>query len=79
MSRRPDGPWTVAGLLNEVPGNCTTNRPCTLELGGHWCFLYHNGVPPGGDSHHRSVCIDRLHYNADATMQVVRMTSEGIT
>lgn len=78
MSRSVEGPWTFAGLLNEVAGNCATNRPCTLELGAEWYFVYHNGALPGGDSHHRSVCIDRLDYNADGTMQRVRMTSEGI-
>ena len=78
MSDHPDGPWTFAGLLNEVPGNCETNRPCTLEFDGQWFFLYHNGALPGGDSHHRSVCIDRLQYNPDGTMQTVVMTSRGI-
>jgi len=78
MSRSVDGPWTFAGLLNEVAGNCATNRPCTLEFGGEWYFVYHNGALPGGDSHHRSVCLDRLQYNADGTMQPVRMTSAGV-
>lgn len=78
MSRRPDGPWTFTGLLNEVAGNCETNRPCTLEFGDDWYFLYHNGALPGGDSHHRSVCLDRLHYNPDGTIQPVTMTSAGV-
>ena len=79
MSRSPEGPWKFAGLLNEVAGNCQTNRPCTLEFDGEWYFVYHNGVLPGGDSHHRSVCIDRLRYNGNGTMQRVIMSSEGIT
>ncbi|MFC7405463.1 family 43 glycosylhydrolase [Georgenia alba] len=78
-SRSPAGPWTFAGLLNEVPGNCATNRPCILQLEGDWYFLYHNGVLPGGDSHHRSVCLDRLDYDPDGTMRRVVMTSEGVT
>jgi len=78
MSRSPAGPWTLGGLLNEVPGNCETNRPCTLELNGEWYFVYHNGALPGGDSHHRSVCIDRLEYNPDGTMKPVVMTSTGV-
>jgi beta-xylosidase len=78
MSRDIDGPWTFAGLLNEVAGNAATNRPCTFEFGGEWYFAYHNGALPGGDSYHRSVCIDRLHHNPDGTMQPVRMTSAGV-
>lgn len=78
MSSHPDGPWTFTGLLNEVPGNCETNRPCVLEFNGDWFFLYHNGALEGGDSHHRSICIDRLRYNPDGTMQPVVMTSRGI-
>lgn len=79
MSRGADGPWTFAGLLNEIAGNCATNRPCTLQFGDEWYFVYHNGALPGGDSYHRSVCIDRLRYNADGTMQPVRMTSAGVS
>jgi beta-xylosidase len=79
MSRSMDGPWAFAGLLNEVAGNAATNRPCTFQLDGDWYFAYHNGALPGGDSFHRSVCVDRLHYNADGTMQPVRMTSAGVS
>jgi hypothetical protein len=78
MSRSPSGPWRFVGLLNEVAGNCETNRPCTLVFDDEWYFVYHNGALPGGDSHHRSVCIDRLHFNSDGTMRPVVMTSEGI-
>ncbi len=34
MSRHPGGPWTFVGLLNEVAGNCETNRPCVIEFEG---------------------------------------------
>jgi beta-xylosidase len=78
MSRRPEGPWSFAGLLNEVAGNCETNRPCTLDVHGEWYFVYHNGALPGGNSHHRSVCIDHLQYNPEGTMKPVVMTSRGI-
>jgi beta-xylosidase len=79
MSRSPAGPWTFAGLLNEVAGNCETNRPCTLEFDGEWYFVYHNGALPGGDSHHRSVCIDHLRYRPDGTIEPIVMTSQGLS
>lgn len=77
-SRGLDGPWTFEGVLNEVPGNCATNRPGIVEFGGEWFFFYHNGVLPGGGSHRRSVCVDRLTYGADGRMDRVRMTTEGV-
>ena len=78
-SRSLDGPWTFEGIVNEVPGNCATNRPAIVEFGGEWFFFYHNGVLPGGGSHRRSVCVDRLFHDGDGRMQRVRMTSEGLT
>jgi hypothetical protein len=77
MSRSARGPWMFKGLLNELAGNCETNRPCVVEFAGQSFFLYHNGALPGGGSHRRSVCIDRLHYEADGTMRRIVMTSEG--
>lgn len=78
MSRNIAGPWEFKGILNELAGNCVTNRPCVIDFRGQSYFLYHNGGLPGGGSHRRSVCIDRLHYNPDGTMKRIIMTSEGV-
>jgi beta-xylosidase len=78
MSRSIKGPWEFVGILNEIAGNSETNRPCIFEFEGQSYFAYHNGALPGGGSHRRSVCIDRLHYNSDGTMRRVVMTSEGV-
>lgn len=79
MSRRPEGPWEFKGILNEVAGNCATNRGSILEYKGRDYFIYHNGaLPPDGGSHRRSVCIDHLFYNPDDTLRRVVMTSEGV-
>lgn len=78
MSRHPEGPWEYTGILNEIPGNCVTNRPCIIQFNGQDYFIYHNGALKEGGSHRRSVCIDKLQYNQDGTMQRVVMTSEGI-
>lgn len=66
------------GIVNEVPGNCATNRAAIVEFAGDWYFFYHNGVLPGGGSHRRSVCVDRLSYGTDGKMNRVRMTTEGL-
>jgi beta-xylosidase len=79
MSRSVQGPWEFAGILNEIAGNSETNRPCIFEFQGQSYFAYHNGALPGGGSHRRSVCIDRLYYSSDGTMRRVMMTSEGVS
>jgi beta-xylosidase len=79
MSKNINGPWEYKGLLNEVPGNTSTNHHAILpDFKGKSYFFYHNGVLPGGSSMSRSVCIDYLYYNSDGTMKKVWMTSEGI-
>jgi beta-xylosidase len=78
MSRDIDGPWEFKGILNELAGNCETNRPCTLDFKGQSYFIYHNGGLKNGGSHRRSVCVDYLYYNDDETIKRVVMTSEGV-
>jgi hypothetical protein len=78
MSRSIHGPWEFKGILNEIPGNCQTNRPAIIEFKGRSYFFYHNGALKDGGSYRRSVCVDYLYYNPDDTMKRVVMTSEGI-
>jgi beta-xylosidase len=78
MSRSIHGPWEFKGILNEVPGNCETNRPGIIDYKGHSYFFYHNGTLPKGGSYRRSVCIDKLCYNEDGSMKPIVMTSQGI-
>lgn len=78
MSRNINGPWEFKGIVNEVAGNCETNRPATLDFQGKSYFFYHNGALKDGGSHRRSVCVDYLYYNEDGTIQRVVMTTEGI-
>jgi len=79
MSRSIHGPWQFKGIVNEIAGNCETNRPAILDFKGKSYFFYHNGALPDGGSHRRSVCIDVLNYNVDGTIRRVMMTSEGIS
>lgn len=78
MSRSIHGPWEFKGILNEVPGNCETNRPGIVDFKDASYFFYHNGTLPEGKSYRRSVCIDRLYYNDDGSLKRIVMTSEGI-
>lgn len=79
MSESILGPWEFKGILNEIAGNCATNRPAIVDFKGSSYFFYHNGALPDGGSHRRSVCVDVLHYEEDGTMRRVVMTTEGIT
>ncbi|WP_114792891.1 glycoside hydrolase family 43 protein [Niabella yanshanensis] len=77
MSRSIHGPWVFKGILNEIAGNCETNRPCIIDFKNHSYFFYHNGALKNGGSHRRSVCVDNLFYNTDDTIRRVIMTTEG--
>ena len=56
-----------------------TNHQPIVPFKGQWYFIYHNGgIQTDGGSYSRSVCIDKLVYNPDGTIQKVVMTSEGI-
>ncbi|HYF70638.1 MAG TPA: glycoside hydrolase family 43 protein [Ohtaekwangia sp.] len=78
MSKSIHGPWEFKGILNEIAGNCKTNRPCIIDFKGNSYFLYHNGALKNGGSHRRSICVDRLFYNDDGTMKRIVMTTEGV-
>ncbi|WAC09305.1 glycoside hydrolase family 43 protein [Dyadobacter pollutisoli] len=78
MSRDILGPWDFKGILNETVFNCETNRPAIIDFRNESYFFYHIGALPNGSSHRRSVCLDRLRYNQDGTMQQIIMTSEGV-
>lgn len=73
MSRDVHGPWEFKGFVCGPADNSETNRPATLEYGGRMLFFFHNGKLPGGGSHRRSVCLDELYFNADGTIQEVKM------
>ena len=78
MSRSIHGPWEFKGILNEIAGNCNTNRPAIIDFKGKSYFFYHNGALKGGGSHRRSVCVDYLNYEADGSLRPVIMSSEGV-
>ena len=79
MSKNIEGPWQFKGILNELAGNSNTNHQAIINFKGNDYFIYHNGgINPNGGSFRRSVCIDRLYYNADGTMRRVIMSTEGL-
>lgn len=79
MSKSINGPWEYKGILNELAGNSNTNHQSIIDFNGKSYFIYHNGgINTNGGSFRRSICIDRLYYNADGTIKRIQMTSEGV-
>ena len=85
MSKSIHGPWEYKGLLNEMAGNSETNHQSIIEFKGKDYFIYHNAAIQhnseigAGGRYRRSVAVDKLEYNDDATIKRIIMTSEGIT
>lgn len=77
MSKSPLGPWKYAGTLMPTEGRSFTNHPGIVDYKGHTYLFYHNGALPGGSGFTRSVCVEQVTFNADGTIQPMKMT-EGI-
>jgi arabinoxylan arabinofuranohydrolase len=73
-----EGPWTYQGVINDLLPNSETNHQAIIEFKGNWYFVYHNGALPDGGTYRRSVCIDKLEYNANATIKKVVRTTKGV-
>lgn len=70
----PLGPWTYRGRILDTVTNTTTNHAAIVQFKNQWLIVYHNGMLPGGGEFRRSVCIDRLRFNEDGTIQPVVQT-----
>lgn len=77
MGKSPLGPWKYAGTLMPTEGRSFTNHPGIVDYKGHTYLFYHNGALPGGSGFTRSVCVEQVTFNADGTIQPMKMT-EGI-
>lgn len=74
-SERPLGPWTYRGVFLE-PTGCSTSHGSVAEFKGQWYMFYHN-QEISNQGNLRSVCIDKLFFNEDGTIQTVQQTSVG--
>jgi hypothetical protein len=79
MSDSPLGPWTFKGIIMEEHANgCWTNHHSIVNYKGQWYLFYHrNDYSPKFDKN-RSVCIDKLSFNADGSIQEVKPTLRGV-
>ncbi len=75
-STSPLGPWTSKGIYLE-PTGCDTSHGSVVEFKGQWYQFYHNQAL-SGRGNLRSICVDKLNFNADGTIQPVKQTKAGI-
>lgn len=72
MSDSPLGPWEYKGIYLE-PTGCDTSHGSIVKYKGNWYAFYHNQAL-SSQGNLRSVCVDRLEYNPDGTIQLVHQT-----
>lgn len=55
------------------PTGCDTSHGSIVEYNGQWYAFYHN-QDLSGQGNLRSICVDKLEYNPDGTIQAVKQT-----
>ena len=79
MSKNPMGPYEYKGLIMaEHPNGCWTNHHSIVNYKGQWYLFYHRNDFSPRDDKRRSVCIEKLFFNADGTIQEVKETLRGV-
>ena len=71
-STSPLGPWTYRGVYLD-PTDCDTSHGSVVEYKGQWYAFYHDSVL-SGRGNLRSVCVDKLFFNPDGSIQKVVQT-----
>ena len=71
-SNNPLGPWEYRGIILK-PTDCDTSHGSIVKYKGNWFLFYHNcSISHNGCL--RSICVDRLFFNEDGTIQEVQQT-----
>ena len=78
MADDPMGPWVTQPepILSPVT-DCETSHGSIVEYKGEWYMFYHNAALSGAGNL-RSVCVDKVYFNEDGTIQPVVQTEEGV-
>ena len=79
MSKNPMGPYEYKGLvMAEHANGCWTNHHSIINYKGQWYLFYHHNDFSPSDDKRRSVCIEKLFFNADGTIKEVKPTMRGV-
>jgi hypothetical protein len=72
-SQTPLGPWDYKGAFI-APTGCGTMHGSVVKFKGQWYAFYHNSHLSGGNGALRSICFDKLFFNEDGSIQMVKQT-----
>ncbi|MCL1932613.1 MAG: family 43 glycosylhydrolase [Candidatus Azobacteroides sp.] len=79
ISKSIYGPWEYKGIYME-PTDSYTNHGSIVEYKGQWYAFYHNSKLSSDvgafNDWTRSICVDKLFYNPDGTIQTVIQTTD---
>ena len=79
ISKNPMGPYEYKGLImSEHVNGCWTNHHSIVNYKDQWYLFYHHNDFSPRDDKRRSVCIEKLYFNADGTIQEVKPTMRGV-
>lgn len=73
MAKNPMGPYSYGGIILDTQSS-DTSHGSVVEFKGEWYLFYHNADLSGGITNLRSVCVDKVHFNPDSTIQTVKQT-----
>ncbi|WP_075591262.1 carbohydrate-binding protein [Labilibacter marinus] len=73
----PLGPFTQKGTIMDRWTDCWTNHHSIVEYQNQWYIFYHH-EDLSSDKTLRSMCADKLFFNADGSIQKVTPTLRGI-
>lgn len=72
-----DGPWKEGGIFLTQVKDCDTTHGSICEYKGNWYLFYHNAALSGNGTL-RSVCIDKVEFEADGSIKTVVQTEDGV-
>ena len=75
----PMSGYSWKGRVMNSPYNSNNEQAAFFPYQGLWYVVYHNRYVSNGDTYHRNVCLDRIAYNSDGTIQTVTCTQDGLT
>jgi hypothetical protein len=71
------GPWTYKGVYL-LGTDCDTTHGSVVEYKGQWYQFYHN-CSISGQGNLRCICVDKLFFNDDGTIQTIVQTKTGVS
>jgi hypothetical protein len=79
VSDSPTGPWKYKGkIMVDEPTNSFTNHGGIIDFKGNSYLFYHTALLPGGGSFGRSTSIEEFKYNADGTIPLIHISTDGV-